>query len=59
MVTMNHGCDLTGDVQMGAPHENHLAGMLIPAMLSDNQCHVLHEEDDQCGQIARAISTAQ
>ena len=31
MVMMNHGCDLTGDMQTGVPHENRLAGMPIPA----------------------------
>ena len=37
-VMTNHG---TEGAQNDAPHENLLAGMLISAMLSDNQCSVL------------------
>ena len=59
MVTMNHGRDLTGDVQVGTSHENHLASMLIPAPLSSNQCGALFEEGNQCGEIVRAILMAQ
>ena len=59
MVTMNHRCDSTGGSQGNVSHENSLAGMPIPAMLPDNQCSVLHEEDDQHQQIARAIQSAQ
>ena len=55
----NHGHDLTGDMQMGVSHENHSAGMPIPVTLFDDHHGVLFEEDLQCGQIARAILTAQ
>ena len=48
MVMTNHGCDSTDDAQGNAPLENPLAGMPIPAMLSDDQCSVLCKEDDQC-----------
>ena len=55
MVELNHGRDSTG-AQGGASFENRSAGMPIPAALSNNQCGVLHEEDDQFRQeIARAI----
>ena len=48
MVTLDRGCDLTDGTQNDTSCENRSAGMLIPAMLSDNQCSVLFKEDDQC-----------
>ena len=56
VVTMNHRHDLTDSAQGEAPHENRSAGVPIPAALSNNQCGVLWEEDDQFRQeIVRAI----
>ena len=55
MVMTNCGCDSTGDAQGDVQFENPLAGMPIPAMLSDDQHGILCEEDDQHGwMIARS-----
>ena len=51
MVTMNHRHDSTDSTQNDVSHENHFAAMLIPATLSDDQCGVLHNQDDWEGQI--------
>ena len=57
MVTMNHRCDSTDGTQNDMSCEKHSAGVLIPVVLSNNQCSILLEEDDQCWQIVRAILT--
>ena len=55
VVEPNHGRDSTG-AQGGASFENRSAGVPIPAALSNNQCGVLCEEDDQFRwEIARSI----
>ena len=59
VVMTNHRRDLTDSAQNDVSHENHLAGVLIPATPPGNQHGALLEEDDQCGQIVRATLTAQ
>ena len=57
IVTANHGCDSADDAQGNPSLENLSANVPIPAALSDNQCVILCEEDDQFRQmIVRAIS---